>query len=51
MLAERTNTLAAEFTQSGTGHFSWKATATFGLGSDSRSIDGLIFTLYGRENN
>lgn len=35
MLAERTNTLASEFTQSGTGHLRWKATATFWSGCDS----------------
>ena len=35
MLAERTNTLASEFTHSGTGHLRWKATATFWSGSDS----------------
>ena len=38
ILAERTNTLASEFTQSGTGHLRWKATATFWSGSDSGSI-------------
>ena len=35
MLAERTNTLASEFTHSGTGHLRWKATATLWSGSDS----------------